>query len=296
MGSLNCNELKMKNYSLLIIWVYLALASCGSPKNLGPSFGGGDEMPELISKVESKERTIDEASEGSSIVIETKGDVKSSSAIEVIDRPIHRINYQKNVLVQPVHNRQSLLLDSQAIDSNQLAFKKWTRVTNRGKLVFLVGLLSLPIGIYSALQIIALITAIGLFLMVYGSKKRHKYKPIIESHDTGPIPNTNTVSVPPIAESQNTGPTPNSNAVSESPELRVLRQKKDNLGLMCLMSSLFAFGILFMSEMSGGGSSASENIITVALLCILSFLLLIAFLQANMEFEEKRKALLEEAN
>jgi hypothetical protein len=34
----------------------------------------------------------------------------------------------------------------------------------------------------------------------------------------------------------------------------------------------------------------------VALLCILSFLLLIAFLQANMEFEEKRKALLEEDN
>jgi hypothetical protein len=292
MGSLNCNELKMKKYTLLLIWVYLALASCGSPKNLGPSFGGGDEMPELISKVESKEQTIAEVSEGSGIVIETKGDVKSSSASEVIDRPIHRINYQKNVLVQPMHHAQSLLLDSHAIDSNQLAFKKWTRVTNWGKLVFLAGLLSLPIGIYSAF----FITAIGLFLMVYGSKKRHKYKPIIESHDTGPIPNTNTVSVPPIAESQNTGPTPNSNAVSESPELRVLRQKKDNLGLMCLMSSLFAFGILFMSEMSGGGSSASENIITVALLCILSFLLLIAFLQANMEFEEKRKALLEEDN
>lgn len=296
MGSLNCNELKMKKYTLLLIWVYLALASCGSPKNLGPSFGGGDEMPELVSKVESKEQTIAEVSEGSGIVIETKGDVKSSNAIEIIDRPIHLNNYQKNVLVQPVHNRQSLLLDSQAIDSNQLAFKKWTRVTNRGKLVFLVGLLSLPIGIDSAFFITALITAIGLFLMVYGSKKRHKFKPIAESQNTVPIPNTNTVSVPPIAESQNTGPTPNSNAVSESPELRVLRQKKDNLGLMCLVSSLIAFGILLMSEMSGGGSSASENIITVALLCILSFLLLIAFLQANMEFEEKRKALLEEDN
>lgn len=90
MGSLNCNELKMKKYTLLLIWVYLALASCGSPKNLGPSFGGGDEMPELVSKVESKERTIAETSEVSSIDIVKNEDVKSSNAIEVIDRPTNQ--------------------------------------------------------------------------------------------------------------------------------------------------------------------------------------------------------------
>ena len=260
----------MKKYTLLLIWVYLALASCGSPKNLGPSFGGGDEMPELVSKVESKERTIAEASEGSSIVIETKGDVKSSNAIEIIDRPIHLNNYQKNVLVQPVHNRQSLLLDSQAIDSNQLAFKKWTRVTNRGKLVFLVGLLSLPIGIDSAFFITALITAIGLFLMVYGSKKRHKFKP--------------------IAESQNTGPTPNLNAVLESPELRELKRKKDQLSAL-LMTPIFAFPFLLMLEMSVG---MGVGLVVISL--ILSFVFLIAYLQASMAYNRKRKALLEEAN
>ena len=266
MGSLNCNELKMKKYTLLLIWVYLALASCGSPKNLGPSFGGGDEMPELVSKVESKERTIAEASEGSSIVIETKGDVKSSTASEIVERPIHRISYQKNVLVQPTHHRQSLLLDSQAIDSNQFAFKKWTRVTNLGKLVFLVGLLSIPFVKYPTY----LIAVLGLFLMVYGSKKRHKYKP--------------------IAESQNTGPTPNLNAVLESPELRELKRKKDQLSAL-LMTPIFAFPFLLMLEMSVG---MGVGLVVISL--ILSFVFLIAYLQASMAYNRKRKALLEEAN
>jgi len=296
MGSLNCNELKMKKYTLLLIWVYLALASCGSPKNLGPSFGGGDEMPELVSKVESKERTIDEASEGSSIVIETKGDVKSSNTIEVIDRPIHRINYQKNVLVQPVHHRQSLLLDSQATDSNLLALKKWNRVTNWGKWIFSVGALGVSSGIgfiLSLLGIFLAVSALGLFLMVYGSKERHKYKPIAESQNTGPIPNTNTVSVPPISESQNTGPTPNSNAVSESPELRELRQKKDLFGLLILVP-FFAIGLVIIAEL--GASTGVFGVMIVLISLVLILLFLIASMDASIKLKRKKKALLEEAN
>ena len=276
MGSLNCNELKMKKYTLLLIWVYLALASCGSPKNLGPSFGGGDEMPELVSKVESKERTIDEASEGSSIVIETKGDVKSSNTIEVIDRPIHRINYQKNVLVQPVHHRQSLLLDSQATDSNLLALKKWNRVTNWGKWIFSVGALGVSSGIgfiLSLLGIFLAVSALGLFLMVYGSKERHKYKP--------------------IAESQNTGPTPNSNAVSESPELRELRQKKDLFGLLILVP-FFAIGLVIIAEL--GASTGVFGVMIVLISLVLILLFLIASMDASIKLKRKKKALLEEAN
>jgi hypothetical protein len=282
----------------LLILLFLTLVSCGSHKMAGPSFGGDAELADWTPKEEGRKPEVSSTIEYSNDHVVPVAEVKSSNSIEVVEKQIHRVDDQKNVLVQPTHHRPILLLDSQAIDSNQLAFKKWTRVTNLGKWMFSVGLFGVIfLGFtLSVLGIFSAIFVLGLILMAYGSKKRHKYKPIIESHDTGPIPNTNTVSVPPIAESQNTGPTPNSNAVSESPELRVLRQKKDNLGLMCLMSSLFAFGILFMSELSGGGSSASENIIIVALLCILSFLLLIAFLQANMEFEEKRKALLEEAN
>ena len=275
----------------VLVAINLVLASCGSPKNLGPSFGGGGELPEQAKEAVSIHPVEGSQSKAQSMTLETME--KSDFELSPIHNERSFVQHFKSKQPNVAKVQDTIQPQEPPITTNTKKAKNGLGMFFSGMTVFAAGRFALKIGIRNWISLTA--TVLGLFLAMWGLAMR--------TQAPNPVPNAKTRnlnypddagSIPPESEDVMA---PASNGMSET-------EKKTMLwALLVLFSSIvFSIGflmwlvdvILYSSVMDLLFYPFGE-ILAIAGLA-LGLISMIGLIKSDMELKRERKARLKAAH
>jgi len=275
----------VNRYLRVLVAINLALASCGSPKNLGPSFGGGGELPEQAKEAVSIHPIEESQSKAQYMTLETM----EKSDFELSPLQIEQNLAQNRNIKQPivVKIQDTIQPPEQSLPAAPKKVKKGSGMLITGMLAFGLGRFALRIGIKNKISLAA--TVLGLILAMGGLAMRKNAQ--------DPVPNSQTRdlnypydegSLPPESEEVKT---PASEGMSETEKKTLLWA-----GVVVFSTIVFSIGFLMWLTDVILYSSALDllfypfgEIISIAGLA-LGLVSMIGLIKSDMELKRERKA------
>jgi hypothetical protein len=267
----------VNRYLRLLVAINLVLASCGSPKNLGPSFGGGGELPEQATESEPIHPVAEFQNKTQSLTLESigKADVELSS-FHNKQNSVQKFKAKQPNIAQetsPVRVQDTILPQEQSLPEAPKKVKNGSGLFNTGMMVFGLSRFAYKYGNKTKLS--GSLALLGLAMAVWGLIKRK-----------------NSPTAAPISHQADS--TEKKPGMSET--------EKKTLIWAILVTSLLVnaavmgfIDLLLITDANDPFFSPLPLIFAIAGL-LSGVVFMINLKKSNMEFEEKRKALLEEDN
>lgn len=268
--------------------INLVLASCGSPKNLGPSFGGGGELPEQATESEPIHPVAEFQNKTQSLTLESigKADVELSS-FHNKQNSVQKFKAKQPNIAQetsPVRVQDTILPQEQSLPEAPKKVKNGSGLFNTGMMVFGLSRFAYKYGNKTKLS--GSLALLGLAMAVWGFIRR-KNSPTAAPISHQADPHETRASAP----FEFVGMAPSSEKMSKT-------EKKTMLwaSLVLFSATLFSIGFLMWFLDFILYSSAMDlffypfgEIFTIAGLAI-GLVSTIGLLKSDMELKRERRA------